>query len=113
MNVDVVIYLAKLNDSICEILDSENFLSEADIVDTKKFHDIWFNEIEFQVQQNYIEHSDPMLTDIQFEKCLTNSIALYHLDNLQAKGFVESIFDIDCMETKYRLTTLGKSIALT
>lgn len=112
MNVDGIIYFERMKETVREILDDEVFLSSMEIKNISKFYDLLLHEIEYYIQDNIIEHNDPILLDTQMEKCFTNAITLYHLSNLEQRGLIESMFDIDDMETKYRLTTLGKSIAI-
>lgn len=112
MNVDSLIYLERLKESINEICDDQSVVDTMEIYNVDVFQDILISEIEYYIESNVIERQDPTLDLEQFEKCFTSAVALYHLSNLEKRGIVESIFDIDCMETKYRLTPLGKSITI-
>jgi hypothetical protein len=109
MNIDLLIYLQKFSDAINEFIsEDKSIYTDMGIDDIDLFLNLLNSEIALIAEQNLIEHDDPTLSEPQYKECHGIAIAQYHLQNLEKLKLIESQFDIDSMETKYKLTELGK-----
>lgn len=111
--IDVEIYMNSFKSTITDIYQTgkSGVAEEYDIQDLDRFLEILFEDVELVATSNFYDNGDPVLSESQYVDSLGKSIAQYHIDSLMEKGLVESVFDEETMESKFRLTDDGRDIA--
>ena len=108
--IDVEIYLYSFKEILTTMYSEKEFLEEYGIEDSDKMIELALDEVRLFATDNFNQNGDPTLTEIQYLKALNAAITSYHLESLQDKGLIESVFDETDSEIKYRLTEFGTEI---
>ena len=105
-NIDIEIYKSRL----VEATDFEMMSSEFG-VDKMKLKEVFSENLDIIIEENYIDDEDPTLDEEQYGELIMQSVTRIHLDDLISKGLLQADLDIESGENVYKLTEKGKSIA--
>jgi hypothetical protein len=105
-NIDIEIYKSRL----VEATDFE-MMSKEFQVDKMKLKEVFSENLDIIIEENYIDDEDPTLDEEQYGELIMQSVTRIHLDELIEKGLLQADLDIESGENVYKLTEEGKSIA--